>query len=66
MTNILDKILDFLIKQFAYIHYACTAIECIEDVIKDGLSLSIRCMRANALLDTLDKLYYHLDKTEVV
>ena len=61
MTNILDKISDFLIKQFAYIYYACTAIECIEDVIKDG-----RCMRANALLTTLDKLYDHLDKTEVV
>lgn len=66
MTNILGKFSDFLIKQFACIYYAQTAIECIEDVIKNDLPLNIRRMKANIFLSTLDKIYYHLSNTEVV
>ena len=66
MTNMLDKFSDFLIKQFACIYYAYTAVECIEYVIKNDLPLNIRRMKANIFLSTLDKLYYHLSNTEVV
>lgn len=61
MTNILGKFSDFLIKQFACIYCAQTAVECIEDVIKDDLPLNIRRMKANIFLSTLDKFYYNIE-----
>lgn len=66
MNNIIDSISNFLIKQFACIYYAQTAVECIEDVIKNDLPLNIRRIKANIFLSTLDKTYYHLSNTEVV
>lgn len=58
MDNIIDSILKFLIKQFACIYCAYTAIEIIKNVIKDDLPLNIRRMKANIFLSTLDKFYY--------
>lgn len=61
MNNIIDNILNFLIKQFACIYCAYTAIEIIKNVIKDDLPLNIRCMKANIFLSTLDKFYYNVE-----
>ena len=61
MTNILNKFSDFLIKQFACIYCAYTAIEIIKNVIKDDLPLNIRRMKANIFLSTLDKFYYNVE-----
>lgn len=61
MNNIIDSILNFLIKQFACIYCAYTAIECIEDVVKNDLPLNIRRMKANIFLSTLDKFYYNVE-----
>ena len=61
MNNIIDSILNFLIKQFACIYCAYTAIEIIKNVIKDDLPLNIRRMKANIFLSTLDKFYYNVE-----
>lgn len=61
MDNIIDNILNFLIKQFACIYCAYTAIEIIENVIKDDLPLNIRRMKASIFLSTLDKFYYNVE-----
>lgn len=61
MDNVIDNILNFLIKQFACIYCAYTAIEIIENVIKDDLPLNIRRMKANIFLSILDKFYYNVE-----
>ena len=61
MDNIIDSILNFLIKRFACIYCAYTAIEIIKNVIKDDLPLNIRRMKANIFLSTLDKFYYNVE-----
>ena len=61
MDNIIDSILNFLIKQFAFIYCAYTAIEIIKNVIKDDLPLNIRRMKAHIFLSTLDKFYYNVE-----
>lgn len=61
MDNIIDSILNFLIKQFACIYCSYTAIEIIKNVIKDDLPLNIRRMKANIFLSTLDKFYYNVE-----
>lgn len=61
MGNVIDSILNFLIKQFACIYCSYTAIKIIENVIKDDLPLNIRRMKANIFLSTLDKFYYNVE-----
>ena len=61
IDSIIDSILKFLIKQFACIYCAYTAIEIIKNIIKDDLPLNIRRMKANIFLSTLDKFYYNVE-----